>query len=154
MALYIYQGKAVYLSDLKPDKFEAKPFGNVEWPPVPDAGVSGRDLRLAGSTYDKGMGLHSESRLTYKLAGGYRRFEALVGLEEQPDGRTGTARIKVLVDGKPRPLDGDEELSAKSKPLAIRLDVQNAKELTLVVEFGKRGDVLGRVNWVDARLVK
>jgi hypothetical protein len=154
MALYIYQGKAVYLSDLKPSKFEAKPFGTLEWPPVADAGVSGRDLRLAGSTYDKGMGLHSESRLTYNLAGAYRRFEALVGLEEQPDGRTGTARVKVLVDGKPRPLDGDEELSAKSKPLAIRLDVQNAKELTLVVEFGKRGDVLGRVNWVDARLVK
>jgi hypothetical protein len=153
LALYIFQGKAVYLSDLKPVKFEWKPFGNLDWPPVADGSVSGRDLRLGGSTYDKGMGLHADSRLTYDLAGKFRRFEALVGLEECEDGRSGTARIKVLVDGKPRPLDV-EELTGKSKPLPISLDVKEAKELTLVVEFGRRGDVLARVNWIDARLIK
>jgi len=153
IALYIFQGNAVYLSDLKPSKFDWKPFGNLDWPPVADGSVSGRDLRLAGSAYDKGMGLHAESRLTYDLAGNYRWFEALVGLEELGDGKTGSARIKVLVDGKPRPLDL-EELSDKTKPLPIRLDVKGAKELTLVVEFGKRGDVLARVNWIDARLLK
>jgi len=47
-----------------------------------------------------------------------------------------------------------ELLSDKSKPLPVRLDVKDAKELTLVVEFGKRGDVLARVNWIDARLVR
>jgi hypothetical protein len=99
------------------------------------------------------MGLHADSRLTYDLAGNYHWFEALVGLEELEDGRTGTARVKVLIDGKPRPLD-IEELTGKSKPLPIRLDVKGAKELTLVVEFGKRGDVLARVNWIDARLIK
>jgi hypothetical protein len=154
VALYMYQGKAVYLSDLKPSRIEGKPFGNLDWPPVADGSVSGLDLRLAGSAYDKGMGLHSDSRVSYNLAGGYRWFEAVVGLEEQSDGRKGSARVKVLVDGKPQPIEGDEELTSKSKPLPIRLDVQGAKELTLVVEFGKRGDVLGRVNWVDARVIK
>jgi hypothetical protein len=154
VALYLYQGKAVYLSDLKPSRIEGKPFGNLDWPPVADGSVSGLDLRLAGSTYDKGMGLHSESRVSYNLAGGYCWIEALVGLEEQSDGRKGSARVKVLVDGKLRAIEGDEALTGKSKPLPIRLDVQGAKELTLVVEFGKRGDVLGRVNWIDARLVK
>jgi hypothetical protein len=152
-ALYLHQGKAVYLSDLKASRVESKPFGSLEWSPVVDGSVSGLDLRLAGSTYEKGMGLHSESRVTYNLAGGYRSFEALVGMEEQSDGRTGSARVKVLVDGKPQKI-GDEELSGKSKPMAIRLDVKEAKELTLVVEFGKRGDVLGRVNWVDPRVIK
>jgi hypothetical protein len=154
VALYIHQAKAIYLSDLKPSKVEGKPFGNFDWPPVADGSVTGLDLRLGGSTYDKGMGLHSESRVSYNLAGGYRSFEALIGLEQQADGRTGSARVKVLVDGKSLPLGGDNDLSGKSKPLAIRLDVQGAKELTLVVEFGQRGDVLGRVNWIDARLVK
>jgi hypothetical protein len=153
VALYIFQGNAVYLSDLKASKFDWKPFGNLDWPPVADGSVSGRDLRLAGSAYDKGMGLHAESRLNYELAGNYRWFEALVGLEELGDGKTGSARVTVLVDGKPRPLDA-EELSDKSKPLPIRFDVKGAKELTLVVEFGKRGDVLARVNWIDARLIR
>ncbi|HEY1861524.1 MAG TPA: NPCBM/NEW2 domain-containing protein, partial [Gemmataceae bacterium] len=154
IALYLFQGRATYLSDLKPRRIEGKPFGNLDWPLVADASVSGLDLRLAGSCYDKGLGLHSESRVTYNLAGGYHWFEALVGLEEQSNGKTGSARVKILVDGKPKPVDGDEELTGKSKPLAVRLDVQGAKELTLVVEFGKRGDILGRVNWIDARLIK
>jgi hypothetical protein len=153
VALYVYQGNAVYLSDLKPSKFDWKPFGNLDWPPVADGSVSGRDLRLAGNTYDKGMGLHADTRLSYDLGGNYRWFEALVGLEELDDGKTGSARVKVLVDAKPRPLDA-ELLSDKSKPLPIRLDVKDAKELTLIVEFGKRGDVLARVNWIDARLLR
>jgi hypothetical protein len=153
IALYIFQARAVYLSDLKPAKVDFKPFGNLDWPPIADGTVSGRDLRLAGSVYDKGIGLHADTRLTYDLGGNYRWFEALVGLEELDDGKTGSARVKVLVDGKPRPLDV-ELLSDKSKPLPVRLDVKDAKELTLVVEFGKRGDVLARVNWIDARLVR
>ena len=150
-ALYLVGGKAVYLSDLKPGRFEGKPYGDLEWPPGWDASVSGRDLRVGGSTFDKGIGLHSESRLSFALGGNYRSFEALVGLEEQDGGSVGTARIKVLVDGKERPLEG--KLAGKERPLAVRLDVSGAKELMLVVEFEK-GDVLGRVNWGDARLVK
>ena len=39
-------------------------------------------------------------------------------------------------------------------PQFIRQDVQDAKELTLVVGFGRYTDVRSRVNWADARLIK
>jgi NPCBM/NEW2 domain len=153
VALYICQGRAVYLSDLKPRQYEHKPYLSLSWPYVLDGSVTGRDLRLAGNTFDRGIGMHSESRLTYEVGAGYLRFEALAGLDER-SGRGGSARVRVLVDGKPQELGWDRELTGQDKPLRVRVGLTGARELTLVVEFGPRGDILGRVDWVDARLVK
>ncbi len=152
-ALYLYQGRAVYLSDLKPRRVEQTKYLDVTWPVVADGSVAGRDLRLAGGTYDKGLGLHSGTRVTYDLAGGYRRFEALVGLDEQT-GRRGSVRLRVLADGKPLEIGWDRELTARDGAVPVRADIQGARELTLAVEFGRGGDVQDHVDWVDARLIK
>ena len=56
-----------------------------------DGNVAEHDLLLAGSTYDKGIGMHSHSRLTFRLAGAYRRLEAMAGLDDK-DGQGGDAR--------------------------------------------------------------
>jgi hypothetical protein len=152
IALDLRQGRAIYLSDLKPVRYEHTSYLGVSWPYVTDGSVAGRDLRLNGGTYDKGLGMHSQSRLTYDLAGGYRRFEALVGLDDRADA-TGGAHIKVLVDGKPQELSAEKE-TMDGGPRHVRVNVAGAKELTLVVEFGRRGDVQGHVNWADARLIK
>jgi hypothetical protein len=153
VALDIRQGPAVYLSDLKPKKYEHTPYLGIRWPSVNDASVQGRPLRLASGTHDKGIGLHSESRLTYDLAGSYRWFQARVGLDEQT-GREGSVRVRVLVDGKPADLGEDRELTGRDPPRAVRVAVAGARELTLVVEFGRGGDLGDHVNWVDARLLK
>src|SRR5262249_44262345 len=153
-AIYLCQAQAVYLSDLKARDYEFTSYlSSSHWPYVRDGCVSNHDLRLDGSTFDKGLGQHSQSRLTYDLGGNYRRFEALVGLDEQ-SGREGTAQVRVLVDGKPRDLGRKPDLSGLAKPLAISLDITGAKQLTLVVEFGKRGSVASNVDWADARLIK
>src|SRR5439155_3167969 len=109
VALYVQGGPAVYLSELKAKSFEHTPYLGGVWPYVLDGSVDRRDLRLGGSTYDRGIGTHTESRLTYDLAGGYRRFEALVGLDDKT-GKGGSARVRVLVDGRPQDV-GDKELT-------------------------------------------
>src|SRR5262249_47929596 len=113
VALYVFQGRAVYLSDLKPRRYEHTPYLDVAWPYVADGSVAGRMLRVGGSVYDKGLGLHSASRLTYDLAGGYRRFEALVGLDDR-SGRGGSARVQVLLDGKATAFD--REVTGRGGP--------------------------------------
>jgi hypothetical protein len=153
VSLDMRQGCAVYLSDLKPRRYEYTPYLGVKYPFVADGSVAGRELRLAGSTYDKGLGVHSQGALTYDLGKGYRRFQALVGLDDQT-GRRGNVRIKVLVDGKPRDLGWDQELTLADGARMVDLDVQGARELTLVVEFGRGGDVQDHVNWADARLIR
>jgi hypothetical protein len=153
VALSIYQGRAVYLSDLQPRHYEHTPYLDVRWPFVRDASVAGHDMRLAGSTYDKGIGLHSESRLTYDLGGRYQWFESLVGLDEQT-GRQGSVLIEVLVDGKRQDLGNAKELTGQGPPRAVRVHVAGARELTLVVKFGRFADVEDHVDWADARLIK
>jgi hypothetical protein len=152
-ALDLYQSRAVYLSDLKPRRYEHFPYLGVAWPWVGDGSVAGRDLHLAGGTFDKGLGLHSACRLTYDLGGRYRRFEALVGLDERT-GRAGHVVVEVLLDGKQQDLGWNGTLDGSEPPRPIRLAVPGAQSLTLVVGFGRRGDVADHVNWVDARLVK
>jgi hypothetical protein len=154
-SLDLIQGAAVYLSELKPAKFEQTSYlgDGVKWPLTTDAAVTGCDLRLNGSVYDRGVGMHSRSRATYSLDAKYRRFEALVGLDDET-GREGALRIHVLADGKPLDLDKDGEVTKKSGPLAISVRLEGVKELTLEVDFGSRGDVQGHVDWADARLIK
>jgi hypothetical protein len=153
VALALYQGRAVHLSDLEPRRFEETRYLDVGWPLVNDGSADRRDLRLGGGTYDKGLGMHSAARVTYDLGGRYRRFEALVGLDDEA-GPQGSVRVRVLVDGKEYKAGPDRPLTARDGPVPVRADVAGGRELTLVVDFGDRGDVQDLVDWADARLVK
>jgi hypothetical protein len=152
-ALDLAGGAAVYLSDLKPAKYSYFPYLDEHWPWAANASVTGRDLRLGGSTYDRGLGLHAHGRLTYRLDGAYQRFEAVVGLDER-DGRRGSVRIRVLADGKPLELGHKGDLTAASGPLPIAVKVAGVKELTLEAACGAAGPVQAVVNWADARLIR
>jgi hypothetical protein len=152
VALDLFGGKAIYLSELKPSRYEYYPYLDDRWEWARDAAVNELDLRLGGSTYDRGTGLHSHSRLTYAVPKDCRRFEALVGLDDR-GGREGRVQVCLLADGKPLDLGGDGEATAGA-PLSVRVDVAGAKELTLEVNFGKGGPVQDHVDWVDARFVK
>jgi hypothetical protein len=156
VALSLHGGAAVYLSDLKPAKYVFRPYlGSLVWNYVADgSSIDGRDIRLAGSTYDKGLGMHAESQLTYDLGGKYRRFEARVGLDDRAADRA-AARVRVLVDGKTQDLGTAAELLRRGTSHPIAVDVKNAKQLTLVVDFvPKAGVVPGDVDWGDARLIR
>jgi hypothetical protein len=152
VALDVCGGPAVYLSDLKAAHYEFTPYLDERWAYAVDANAVGHDLVVAGSTYSKGLGMHSQSRLSYALNGGYRRFEALVGLDER-DGAEGGVRVQVLADGKRLDLGPDRDVTAAA-PLAVGVSVEGVRELTLVVEFGRKGNVGDVVNWADARLLR
>jgi len=149
-ALEPQQSNSVYLSDLKQAKYVFQPFLDAVWPFTVDGNVAGHDLLLAGSTYDKGIGMHSHSRLTYRLSGAFRRFEALAGLDDK-DGRDGAAHLRVWADGA---VKLDRALTSQDGAVAVSLSMEGVRELTLEVDFGRDGDVRDAVNWADARLVK
>jgi hypothetical protein len=150
-ALALRQAAAVYLSDLTPANYEFTPFLGVKWPLVADAAVTGRQLCLGEDYYDKGLGMHSQSRVTYALDGNYRWFEALVGVDAE-SGTTGQAKVSVALDGRTALFQKD--LSGRDPIVPVRLDVRKARHITLLVEFGSLGSSRGRVNWADARLIR
>src|SRR5437588_273212 len=143
------QGAAVYLSDLAPMSYEFTPFLGLKWPLAVDAAVTGRQLALGDDYYDKGLGMHAQSRVSYALGGNYRWFEALAGLDAGT-GSAAQAKVSVVLDGMT--VIAGKELTERDPLLPVRLSVRKAREMTLLVEFGSLGDRRGRVNWADARL--
>jgi hypothetical protein len=154
IALDVMQGKAVFLSDLKPAKVEQAGFLGVTWPWAADRAVTGGPLRIGtphgNSTADKGLGTHPRTVLTYDLGRRYRRFEAVVGVDPGC-AAGGKAALRILVDGTERPVAG---LGNRGPGVPVRIDVTGAKELTLVTDFGPAGGVGADVTWADARLVE
>lgn len=155
VSLEVLQGPATYLSDLKPTKAETVGFLGAGWSWAADRTVRGQPLRLlqgdTENTFDKGLGTHPKTVLTYDLAGKYTRFETLVGLDPTT-GKRGRADVRVRVDGKEVPLPELKTLGA-GNAVPITADVRKAKELTLVIDFGPTGDVQADVNWGAARLI-
>ena len=156
LALDVVGGKAVYLSDLKPTKVDQSGFLGAVWSWKTDRSVRGEALRIqtpnGESIADKGLGTHPRTALTYVLAGKYRWFEARVSLN--PDAHvSGTAMIRVLVDGQEQTIKG-LPLLGKENAIPIRIALSGAKELSLITDFGSAGGVGADVNWADARLVE
>lgn len=154
LEMRVLRGRAVFLSDLAPIESRQTPFlpGAREWPMQRDRSVAGRPLRLGGREFPKGLGMHSRSAATYDLAGKYRAFQAIVGLDDATVGE-GTAACAVEVDG--RRVFEQSAVTRQHRPIRLPLiDVRGAKRLTLIVDFGELGDSQDHVNWCDAVLLR
>ncbi|MBI3821353.1 MAG: NPCBM/NEW2 domain-containing protein [Planctomycetes bacterium] len=152
LAFDVRQASAVDLSDLVPARYEHRPFLGAAWPLVKDAAASGTSLRLAGNTFEKGLGTHAACQVAYKLDGQYQRLDALVGIDEAA--LKGRARIAIDLDGKRLDLNDGKEITHQTAPLIVRLDVKGVRTMTLIVDAGSFGDVQAHVNWAKARLIK
>jgi len=152
----VEQGKAAYLSALRPAKYEYRSFDGEEYSWVVDRSAAGQVMRLkipdGESTFDRGVGLHAECVISYSLSGKYRRFEALAGLDAR-SGLRGDVDLSMSVDGKPIELPKAGRLTPSAEPLAIRIDVTGAKEMTISLRKGKGGIVQDHVNLAEAILV-
>jgi len=147
-------GCVTYLSDLKPEKYQFRSYlGGIDWPYINDGSTAETEIRLGGRVFDKGLGMHTSSRLSYAIDKNISSFEALVGMDDSV-GKEGSARIQVLLDGKPQDLGWDGKLDGPTGPHFIQVATKGAKELALVTDFGDFGDVQGCVDWAEARLIR
>jgi hypothetical protein len=151
-SLHFLGGRAVHLSDLEPIEYRFEPYFSLEWPWRRDRNVSGGPLRLRKVDYPKGLGVHSQCEISYRLEGGYRHFQAVAGIDDETGGR-GNAVFRVLLDGVSAfesPAVGGSDAPIQIGPL----DVSHARRLTLRVEYGGQADILDRADWCDAVLLK
>lgn len=87
----------VYLSDLKPLR------ATVGWGDHPrmDRSIQGSPLSIAGLKYARGIGVHAISEIDYELKPEYRRFVAVVGVDdEMKDYPQASVVFEVWVDGR------------------------------------------------------
>jgi hypothetical protein len=152
----VEQGRVVPLADLKPVmyQYQSQDGESYSWAAHRSAGGQAMKLKAATgqSTFDRGLGLHAECTITYALDGKYRRFETLAGLDAQT-GIRGDAVLSIQLDGKEVELPSGGRLTNVAEPLPIKVDVTNAKRLTIMVRQGNGGIVQDHVNLAEARLV-
>ncbi len=110
--------------------------------------IGGNPLRLAGKTYERGIGTHPMGAFTIALAGGTKRFTGLVGLDDEV-GRSGSAEFRIEADGKLRWTSG--VMRGGDPPKPVDVDLTGVKLLRLVVTDGGDGYGNDHVDWVDAR---
>jgi hypothetical protein len=142
---------AVFLSDIRPDEYRFLPYLDMKWPYRTDRNVTGGQLRGGGRLYLKGLGVHSAARLSYKLDRPWSRFQAEIGIDDSTGGR-GSVGFRVFVDGKVK--YSSPAVRGGKPPQPISVDLNGAKQLDLVVDYGEAGDVLDHADWLNARLVK
>jgi alpha-galactosidase len=140
----------VFLSDLR-WTYATNGFGPVELDQSngEDKALDGGPIRLRGAAYEKGLGVHGPSLIRYRLGQACTRFSAVVGIDDETDGR-GSAQFEVWSDGER--LFSSGVLTATSAPAAVSVDVTGRRELRLFVGVGGDGFELDHAVWADALL--
>jgi NPCBM/NEW2 domain len=141
----------VYLTERKPIQAKYVPYLGPTREYRSDRSVRGRAFRLAGQSFDRGIGTQSRTFLAYELLPGDRRFQATVGVDEQA-GPLGSVVFRVLTDGQER--YKSPPLTETDTPRPVDIDLTGAKHLILITEYGDRGDVRDLADWVEARIIR
>jgi hypothetical protein len=143
-------GAVKYLSDLPVASFRHLPYLDLPYEYRLDANVDGTRLRAAGNIFAKGVGMHSAARLTWDLKRTFRRFEADLAIDDQTGGR-GSVVFRVFSGS--REIYKSPIVRGGARPLPVSVDIRDARQLSLVVDYADRADVLDHGDWLNARLV-
>ena len=152
-------GKIVYLSDLEPESLVWTPYfgSGKELPalarffgPREDRGLDPGPLELDGTQYEKGLALRSRTSLVYRLPGRFRRFKAVVGIDDRvrPQGN-----VRLVLRGDDRVLL-ETTVAGTDPPLSVDLDLSGVRRLAILVDYGADLDVADHLDLCDARIVK
>lgn len=150
-------GKVRQLSQMKPSDLKFVPlFDDVGgyYDYRKDNGPLRMPISVGGKSYPRGICIHSQSRLTFRLQGDYRRFQSTVGIDDHADdyGIYGNVQLTISGDDKVL-LKADVKRADAPKP--IDLDVTGVRDLQIFVDFGE--DNVDTADWLsmgDAKVIK
>jgi hypothetical protein len=144
-------GRWEWLADVEPAAYEHTPMISLEWPYKKNRNVRDGPMRVAGTSFAHGLGVHSRSRLRYNLNGRYQTLVTSYGIDDD-SGPLADVSVRIAVDGRVVFEDSGVRRGQLAGP--IRVDVAGADSLELVVDFGENGDVQDRFNWVEPALIR
>jgi hypothetical protein len=152
-------GNTIWLDDLQPESFDWQPFVASKLPhdrlaslfdPRRTAGLGGKPLELGERLFDRGLALRSRTEMTYRLTGDYRRFHALVGIDDRVR-EGGNVLLKITADDREL---YSQTVTGRDEPLSLELDITGARRLKILVDFGEELDIADHLNLCDARITK
>lgn len=153
IAIEHLNGPVVWLSSLTPRENIQIPFLSMAHPARPDHNVLGAPIRFGSRTYTHGIGVHSYSRLSYALGGGFAAFRTRYAMDTtETDGRYADVTVRIRLDG--RVVFQQEHFKAGVLAPAVLVPLEGASTLTLEVDYGLNMDVQDRFNWIEPALLR
>jgi len=146
----IFGGRWEWLSGQTPVSYEHTPMLALDWEYAKDRAVAGGRLTVAGESFERGIGVHSRSSLTFELKGACREFVTSFGMDDD-SGPAADVTVAILVEGQKRFEKTHVRPGVLQGP--VRLDVAKADRLELIVDFGDNGDVQDRFDWIETGVV-
>jgi hypothetical protein len=152
-------GRIAFLSDLRPESVDFRPyFGAGEslellggfFGPREDQALQSGPLQLDSKQYRKGLALHSRTELVYRLPGRFRRFQAVVGIDDAVRPR---GNVRLVISGDDRVLL-EATLSGADPPRPVELDLAGVRRLVILADFGEDMDVADHLDLCEARIIK
>jgi hypothetical protein len=153
----IASDRLLWLSDLEPTEAIEQPLAAAHFPWKRDRSVGGNAIRLASEAlptgeleFDRGLGVHASSRLTFEIPSGFNRFAATVGMDAETQGR-GDCEVVVKGDGV---VLWSQRVRGGEPPEKIDLEIGGMRELSLIVEPGELLDLGDHIDWANARMLR
>lgn len=152
-------GNICWLETCEPEATRWQPFFDSRLPaallgrlfgPRSASSPGGQPLMLGGRAFDHGLRLHSRTELVYRLTGDFRRFQALVGIDDRvrPAGN-----VALVISGDDRELY-NATIAGTDEPTELALDITGVKRLKILVDFGARLDIADCLDLCEARITK
>jgi hypothetical protein len=143
-------GKVRYLSQLEPREVKYTPFFDQVWTYYRDRPRDGGMLRLGNKEYARGLWIHSRTLLKYRLNADYRRFQAVMGIDQAV---APLGNVHVVISGDDKVLH-QSDVRGTDPPLNLDLDIAGVRELAILVDFGGDLDIADHLDLADAKVIK
>lgn len=158
-------GKVTYLSDLEPRSVKYTPYFDLPSSFLVneyrrDKNFDGNRISLGERSYVKGLAIHSQTQLKYRLGGEYRRFQAIMGIgDEVPVGDVDVivkGDNNILFKGSAKASEaGEKGTIRRAVPQHLDIDVTGVVELEIFVDFGSdKRDIGDRLYLANARAIR
>jgi hypothetical protein len=146
----VRSSRVSFLSDLKPTAEEQSALVTLARPAQRDKSVLGRPLVLGNKSFDKGLGVHARSLLSFAAESQWDTLAATIGLDPVAGGK-GDCVFRVLADGQQL---FERRMKGNDPPQELSLPIAGREQITLVVEPGAGLDLGDAANWCDVRFIK
>lgn len=139
--------REIFLDSLRPKKMTSG-WGRVRL----NRAVSGSELRVAGRSFERGLGTHAPSEIIYSVNSLYRWLEGEVGVDAASPRKRGT--VEFLVKGDDRILWRSGIMKAGDPAKRIRVNISQVKQLSLEVAEAGDGNEGDHADWGSIRIVR
>jgi NPCBM/NEW2 domain len=141
-------GKLAFLSDLVPAKVVENSAVGLIVTYRKDVNLDGEPIVL-DRPYAKGLSLHAHTELEYDLKGKYKKFTALLGIDQRV-GTDSQPKVTIEVDGRTA---FSQVITAKNL-MPVSIDVAKANSFRIIVSSRNMFDLHDHVTLANAKLTQ